>query len=283
MGNQLVMTQMTQDEVQNIMLKWAEEEGWNPGLDDAASFYVQNPNGFFAGRLNGEVVGCYSAVIYDQTFAFFGLYIVKPAFRHRGLGMQMTQHCLDYLAGLNIGLDGVVEMAKKYERIGFRPSHLNIRYEGTSTLDKREDPDIVEVGDELLAQIVQYDRSYFPASRTRFLHHWLKRSSNKMSFVCVDQGAIKGYGTIRKCCKGYKLGPLFAETPQIAEKIFEHLIVQTKGEVFYLDIPEPNLAALELVKKYQMKECFKTLRMYTKGNPQMNIDHIFGVTTLECG
>jgi len=282
-ASNFMITEMNQDEVQDIVIQWAKNEGWNPGLDDSRSFYAQNRHGFFAGRLNGEIIGCCSAVIYDETFAFFGFYIVQAEYRHQGYGIQMTHHCLQYAEDRNIGLDGVLDMACKYENIGFNQAHMNIRYTGQLIFNEKRDKHEEEIIESLLPKIEQYDRCYFPAPRRPFLKEWLKPSLNQLSLVYIDEEGIKGYGTIRRCYTGYKIGPLFAESEEVAEKLFRSLILESKGESFYLDIPEPNKGALKLVERYQMKECFKTIRMYTKNAPDINLDNVFGITTFEFG
>ena len=72
---------MSRKEV-NIAIEWAALEGWNPGLHDADCFYASDPNGFFIGELNGEPIGCISAVSYGDDFGFVGFFIVRPEFRY---------------------------------------------------------------------------------------------------------------------------------------------------------------------------------------------------------
>jgi hypothetical protein len=277
------ISEMTEKEIENVAIQWAKEEGWNPGLGDAECFYAQNPHGFFIGRLNGEPIGCCSAAIYDEHFAFFGFYIVKREFRHHGYGMEMTKHRLNYVGNRNIGLDGVLNMCDKYENIGFRTAHLNIRYQGQVSLKEELDSHLVLISEELRPLVDDYDRLYFPAPRKSFLNCWLKLSSHRFPLAYLEDGKVKGYGVIRQCSKGYKIGPLFADTDDIAEKIFKQLVYHAQGEVFFLDIPEPNASALKLAESYKMKPCFKALRMYTKEVPPINLNHVFGITTFELG
>jgi hypothetical protein len=68
-------------EVEAAVIDWAAREGWNPGLNDAACFYAIDPNVFFMGVLDGRPIARGSALIYDEHFAFCGLYIVDPAYR----------------------------------------------------------------------------------------------------------------------------------------------------------------------------------------------------------
>ncbi|MEH2375247.1 GNAT family N-acetyltransferase [Nostoc sp.] len=117
----------------DLAITWAATEGWNPGSYDAQSFYQTDENGFFLGELNGESVGCISAVTYDQDFGFLGFYIVKPQFRGQGLGMKIWKTGMDYLgAARNIGLDGVVAQQDNYKKSGFQIAYNHIRYEGGS-------------------------------------------------------------------------------------------------------------------------------------------------------
>src|ERR1700754_624217 len=109
---------MRLDEVEHA-IQWAQQEGWNPGLHDAACFRAADPDGFFIGTLRDEPVGSISAVRYGEHFGFIGLYIVKPEFRGEGFGFRIWQHAMAYLAGRNIGLDGVVAQQDNYRQSGF--------------------------------------------------------------------------------------------------------------------------------------------------------------------
>lgn len=278
-----IISEMTQEEVQDITLNWAKQEGWNPGLSDAHSFYIQDPKGFFVARLNGEPIGCASAVIYDDSFAFFGLYIVKPEYRHRGFGMALTDHCLEYVGDRNCGLDGVVEMVDKYAELGFKLAHYNISYQGVIPVNTTINSAIVEITEEHLPRIEAYDRLHFPAPRSKFLRLWLKSSTKNSAFTYLEEGEVKGFGAIRRCSHGYKIGPLFADTYAVAEALFQRLAAEAEGGVVFLNIPEPNIKASLLVNLHQMEPCFKTARMYTKELPDLRLNQIFGVTTFELG
>lgn len=277
------ISQMNEKEVQHVAIQWAKEEGWNPGLQDASAFFAQDPHGFFMGKLENQIIGCCSAVIYDDHFAFFGFYIVKKEFRHQGFGIQMTHRRLQYVGNRNIGLDGVITMCGKYENIGFRPAHMNIRFEKHGSLKGSLEPNVVFITGDLIPLVEKFDQSYFPAPRSRFLYYWLNQSGDNIALAYVKEGNIQGYGVIRRCYSGFKIGPLFAESSVIAEKIFRSLIIQSKGTLFFLDVPEPNGEGLKLVERYQMQESFRTLRMYTKKAPEINLDHVYGITTFELG
>lgn len=282
--NKLIIRNMTKSEIMHIAIAWANEQGWNPGLHDAESFFAQDPTGFFIATLDKVPIGCASAVIYDDNFAFFGFYIVKPDWRGQGYGFEITQQRLAYVGDRNIGLDGVIDMCDKYARIGFVTAHLNIRYRGKPIPHGiKTNRHIHLINDNLFNDILLYDQQYFPAPRPLFLNEWLfPKEGQALVYLSATQ-TILGYGVIRKCFKDYKIGPLFAENPEIAEELFLQLINATSGQPFYLDIPEPNKHALALVEKYGMQPCFKTNRMYSQGAPKIDLNHVFGITTFELG
>src|SRR3989338_9726956 len=118
---------MSADEVQ-VAVDWAIREGWNPGFADAACFYQADPRGFFAGKIGNQIIAVASAVNYDDQFSFFGFYIVDKPYRDQGYGLALTQACLAYVGDRIVGLDGVITMLDRYERLGYRYAHSNARY-----------------------------------------------------------------------------------------------------------------------------------------------------------
>jgi GNAT superfamily N-acetyltransferase len=273
---------MRRDEV-DIAVEWAGREGWNPGVHDASAFYAADPAGFFVGLLDGEPVASISAVVYDDSFAFLGFYIVKPEYRGRGYGLQIWQRALEHAGGRNIGLDGVLDQQANYERSGFKLAYRNVRY-GGQTEALRGDPDgIVDLASVGFHEVFAFDREHFQAPRFAFLDYWLRLpESSALGFQ--KDGALAGYGVIRRCLNGYKIGPLFAADEVMAEALFVSLIGRVEaGAPVFLDVPEVNPAAVQLALRHQMQPVFETVRMYTGTAPALPLDSIFGVTSFELG
>lgn len=273
---------MRRDEVE-LAIDWAAAEGWNPGINDAECFYSSDPEGFLVGLLDDEPVGCISAVAYGDSFGFLGLYIVKKEYRGRGFGMRLWQEGMDHLCGRNVGLDGVVEEQENYKKSGFRLIHRSIRFQGAGTGDGRSDPGIVDISVVSFEDLLSYDTLHFPDERDRFLRKWVAQKDSS-GFVFLGDEGIEGYGLLRRCRTGFKIGPLFAEDDQVAESLFSALAGGTeKGAPIYLDVPEPNSSALGLAARHRMAETFETARMYTRGDPGLPLMEIFGLTTFELG
>ncbi len=266
----------------NIAIEWAEKEGWNPGLKDAECFYYADPNGFLIGLLNDVPIATGSAIVYDNQYAFFGLYIVKSNVRKQGYGIQLTQECLRYTGHRITGLDGVINMAAKYEQLGYVAAHTNIRYELNNKISIKLPPHIHDLKTIEFDKIIRFDRHYFPAPRSVFLKHWIHQSG-AFSLGYVENEVLKGYGVIRKCHRGYKIGPLFAESLNIAENILLALCAKVESVPIFLDIPESNKNALALVTNHKMTPAFEVLRMYRNGMPTFDLNGVFGITTFELG
>ena len=277
--DRLSIRRMTKDEVE-FAIDLAAEEGWNPGIHDGRCFYATDPNGFFVGELDGEFVGSISAVAYNDSFGFIGLYIVKPEFRGKGIGTRLWEAGMAYLTDLNIGLDGVVAQQPYYKRHGFRTAYHNLRYEGVGGGIMSEG--VVEISEVPYKEMLVYDAGIFPAARPQFLKCWIEQPEG-IALAVIEDRRLAGYGVIRKCRTGYKIGPLFADTEHIAENLFAALKSHVPGEAIFLDTPEVNPAAVALAERHHMRVMFQTVRMYSREEPHISRTRIFGVSTFELG
>jgi GNAT superfamily N-acetyltransferase len=263
-------------------LDWAAAEGWNPGVDDARAFHAADPLGFFVGWQGDEPAATISVVNYDASFGFLGLYIARPEFRGQGLGFALWQDALRRRPADCIGLDGVVAQQANYARSGFALAYRNIRFGGrapcadaihAAARDAKRTP-MMAAYNVPFAAIAAYDRLCFPAPRAAFLSAWLDRGPESPSrgdaAVAERDGRIAGFGAIRQSREGFKIGPLFADDEAAADALFRRLAGHAPaGQPFFLDIPEPNRAALRLAERYAMKPVFETARMYTGNAPAM--------------
>lgn len=265
-----------------LMVAWAAREGWNPGLADADCFYVADPAGFLAGRLGGEQVAGISVVSYGPAFAFLGFYIVKPELRGQGYGLAIWQAGLARLGRRVVGLDGVVAQQDNYKKSGFVLAHRNSRFGGVPACEQPRDARLVPIDAGMVDAVAAYDRAFFPAARDSFLRCWLQ-PSRRTGMALVEDGAIRGYGVIRRCQRGFKIGPLFADSDGDADLLFRALAGSARGAEVFLDCPEPNRAATGLANRYGLSPVFETARMYRGTAPKLPLSRIYGITTFELG
>lgn len=267
----------------DIAVEWAATEGWNPGLHDADCYYSADPKGFLLGLLDDEPIATISVIKYSESLGFLGFYIVKPEFRGKGYGIQIWKAGLNYLKVCNIGIDGVVAQQDNYKKSAFQLAYSNIRYEGIGGGNPSENSDLVQLSTLPFETIDSYNQLFFPESRSQFLKAWINQPDS-CALGIMQNGKLAGYGVIRACRCGHKIGPLFADSPELAEILFLALKSEVKmSEPVYLDIPEINHAAVALAERYNMKVSFETARMYTGDQPDISLNRLFGVTYFEIG
>jgi len=264
-------------------IEWAAIEGWNPGLDDDDPFHGADPDGFIGTWLAGRLIACISAIRYGDNFGFIGFYLCHPDERGKGYGLQTWHAGMNHLGGRSIGLDGVIDQQANYKKSGFQLAHRNVRFGGTVVCERPSDPRLQPIDGSLIDVALAYDAPFFPAPRQPFLRQWVTPSETRSGFALVEDGSLTGYGIVRRCREGHKIGPLFADSEVGADLLFQALVGTTGGGPVYLDPPEPNAAAAALAERYAMAPVFETARMYRGGTPDLPLARTFGITTFELG
>jgi GNAT superfamily N-acetyltransferase len=272
-----------------LAIDFAAAEGWNPGLHDAACFHAADPGGFLLAERDGQPVGCISAVSYAGGFGFIGLYIVAPALRGQGVGRRLWDAGLQRLAGHVVGLDGVPAQQPFYRREGFVLAWQNARLAGTAPPPRAgghtEPHQLVDLATVDHATLCADDRRTFPAPREAFLRCWRGMPDAAGLAWVDDDGRRRGWGLIRRCRVGHKIGPLVADEPAMAGALYDALCARVPpGEPVYLDVPLPNADAVALGRARGLTTVFETARMYAGGPaPDIELGRVYGVTSFELG
>lgn len=283
--NDLVFQKLDVEGVKTLV-KWAEEEGWNPGPHDADVYYATDPEGYFGYYLDGELIAGGAIVSYEGKFGFMGLFIVKPEFRGKEIGRKLWYQRRDTLLsrlipGASIGMDGVIAMQPFYNKGGFEIAFRDERYERIG--EKFEiNGNISPIIDTDMNAILEYDKQCFGFSRPQFMKPWLNLPGNK-TFKYTEEEKLKGFAVVRKANKGYKVCPLFADNEVIAEELYKACLNSVSGELLYLDIPVNNNKAVELIMKFNAGYVFECARMYYGNPPEVAAEKIFSLTTFEIG
>lgn len=275
-----------QDHEAFTLNEWAITEGWNPGLSDQKIAREFDPAAFIALRKNNELIGGGSIISYNGLYGFMGLFIMRSDYRGQGLGAKLWAYRRDQLIKrlqptAAIGMDGVFNMAPFYAKGGFKFAHRDLRYEGIAT-HANKSSDVTALCDINFEIIDAYDQKHFPVPRSAFIKSWINQDG-VFGYAVITQEQLIGYGVARPCHRGYKIGPLFADSAEIAETILSNILADIKGEFVQIDIPEPNQAGINLATQYGLAESFGCARMYLGHLNPMPLQNIYSVTSYEFG
>lgn len=278
------ITPLQADEVP-VLREWARNEGWNPGLHDIDIAWQLDPDAFLALRQENELVGCGTIFSHHGEFGFMGLFIVRADMRGNGLGTALWFHRRDALvarlsAGASIGMDGVFDMVPFYERGGFELAYRDLRFDGIASGEP--DASVVDAKTVPFEQLDALDTQHFPTSRTLFLRSWLDAEGTN-SVAVIENGILLGFGSTRACETGHRFGPVIARSDDAAFRIISTLMHRIEGQPVQIDVPEINEAGLELAERFALTESFGCARMYLGGIPDIEVGHVFGVTSFEFG
>ena len=270
---------MTRDEL-DIAGTWAQKEGWVTGLHDADSFWAVDPHGFFVAELQNEIVGFISAVAYDKTYGFVGLFIVRADHRGSKVGVHLYETALNYLGNRIIGADGVTKKLKNYAALGFIEQYRIIRHQGIA--QSKPFTGVIAAQQISFDQLLSYDQQCSPVPRASMLRNWINQPESR-TLCSLHNNIINGFGTIRRCSTDYEIGPLFADSPDIAINLINALVEKIVGQNYYIKMPMSNKFASKLIAEYDFKMLFEVGRIYRNGVPALPLDKIFATTSFEVG
>jgi hypothetical protein len=281
-NDNFTIRRMNRDEI-DMAIDWAAIEGWNPGIHDAECFFGADPNGFFLGLIDDKPIAMVSAVSYGKAYGFMGFYIVKPEYRNKGYGLQLADAGLKYLGNRTIGLDSVRPDLVSHKKPEFKAACVNFRFKWTKDRQSNLDPEIMSLTDVPWPTITTYDHKVFTFKRESFLKCWITRPNTLAVGIVIDRQLL-GYGVIRECRDGFKIGPLFAENKDLAKSLFNALTSYLEtGTTVFLDTPQVNEDSVKMAEEYRMTEVFRTTRMYNGKGPTLPLQKWFGVTSFELG
>lgn len=271
---------MTLGDLQTV-LGWAEDEGWNPGLDDAEAFLAADPLGFLVKEVDGIPVAAISVVNHNANFAFLGLYLCKPQFRGQGHGMDIWRAGIAHAGTRSIGLDGVPDQQENYARSGFVTYGSTIRLEGRITAEL--DTSVRRASSDEIETLVTRDAKACGTDRTAFATAWFSPSPNRQTMALTDGGEITGCATFRRCISGTKIGPLYAASQADAQVLLASNPFAKGDEPVFVDVQAQSSPLGALLQKLGFGPCFETARMFKGSPPEANPTPFHAIATMELG
>lgn len=265
----------------SIAADWAAAEGWNPGLEDTAAFHAVDPDGFLMGWLGDQPVTAISVVRHSATFGFLGFYLCHPDHRGQGYGWQTWQAGIAHLGNRVVGLDGVPAQQENYRKSGFDFAHQTQRFGGAIAGREHAGHDSVTPDD--LTELLELDQKLSGVERRAYLSAWFTQTAHRTSLIHREHGILQTVGTIRKCREGHKIGPLYTADPDAALRMIEALVHAAHADQVYIDVPNPNESAVQLMERLSLRSAFSCSRMYRGEIVPRDLNRIYAEVSFELG
>lgn len=229
-----------------MVMNWCKEEKWNVGMYDAAAYYALDSKGHFLFLLDKQPIGAISMVKYSHNLFAIGPFIVKKEYRSKGFGSQIWQYAIEMLKknhNATACLYSVPTQISRYAASGFQSDFHIQRWKKSfikQTYKMEETTtNLKQLNSIPIDSIIEYDQSIFSVSRKKLLAKFIQ-NENIVGFASTDDsGIITGFGLIRPCIKGYRIGPLYADHIENAQKLFQTLLNHANSTVF-IDAPSHN-------------------------------------------
>ena len=134
--------------------------------------------------------------------------------------------------------------------------------------------------------VQRYDALREPSPRPHFLRDWLHHPAGMVRALVDGSGRCHGFGRIRPCLlpvgSGWRIGPLLADSPALAERLVRELLASHPGEVL-LDAPGANPSAAAVLAALGFEPISRTLRMVRGELPKTSMAEVYGLACLELG
>ena len=254
----------------NEALNLCRLSGWNQLRVDWQRLLAYEPDGCFVAVSADTIVGTVTTTRYGNELAWIGMMLVHPDFRRQGIATALMRRSIEYLRQTKtscIKLDATPVGQHVYQNLGFEVEWGFQRWQregqASATASACEDarhtwpedspvqvlriqPDVPQTADWqmpeqscLTREMLALDRKAFGADRGGFIQVLAKDS-----FVCTLAG---GYGMSRYGYLASYLGPIVAESLDVAHGIVQHHCSRHAGAVFW-DIPSRNEPAIQLAQ-----------------------------------
>jgi GNAT superfamily N-acetyltransferase len=271
---------MTIEDLESV-IRWADDEGWEPGLTDAQPFFAADPTGFWVGEVDGQLVSAMSAVTYPTGISFLGFYIVVPEHRGTGLGWRLFNEVAIPMTNAQLG-DAVPQQVDTYKKVGFRVLWWNARFVAEAGDLPAPLMPASNAGTVKFKDLVAFDTRFALGPREEFLREWTAGEGREAVVTTSSSGDITGFAAVRPTSSGFRVGPLFADSATEAETLLLTLADGRTGPIA-VDAPLPNGPAIDLYERLGMTRSFETARVLRGPEVKLTPESVFGITSLELG
>jgi GNAT superfamily N-acetyltransferase len=238
MGPEIIIRKMYPTDLEEAM-QLKDAEGWNQTREDWEFLLSSNPDQCLVVVLEGKVKATVTAITYDNQLAWIGMMLVDKSIRGQGIGKLLMRSIIKELGFCTaVKLDATPAGLPVYLKLGFTPEATIYRMTGRNDKCekfKQPHPNIRGIKSEDLPKILEYDSRIFGVSREELFRDLLKRSPQSC-FLFDNDNFLHGFTMGRPGTRYFQLGPLSADSPQVAIQLLELSLSQPKDSQVVVDV-----------------------------------------------
>ena len=279
---------MSRDEL-DVVLDWADAEGWNPGLSDADVFWRIDRAGLWAIDVDEVLVGSGATIAHGTDHVVIGLVHVRPEHRRQGIATRAFPWLVDGALsrmppGTTVSLDVPDHLHDLAERFGFHPVRRIARMAGRAIETRRgaHSGELRALASVPVDAVVDYDAAHVGALRRDLLETWIHPVGG-FSLGVYEGQRLRGMAVMRPARRGYRIGPLFADDPDIAEELMGALSRMVLGHTISLDVPTDNPQALALAARHGLAETSSVVHLELGDVRPAPGGSVYAITSIEIG
>ncbi len=248
-------------------LQLTSKAGWN---QTEADWQMLLAVGFgFLATYGTATVGTATVVPYGTAFSWIGMVLVDPAYRRRGVGTALLQRAIAEAMPYGcVRLDATPQGEPLYTRLGFRAEYGLLRMVRQSAVSITADASVIDIpGNPVcrardpvrLAELISVAAPIFGAARGDILGA-LVRNAPRYGFACLQDDALRGYCLGRSGAVYEQIGPVVADSAEIARALLCHALVACGDRQVIVDA----FAAKEAWVMFLQSLGFAAQRPYTR-------------------
>lgn len=253
-------------------MKLKDAENWNQTEADWRHLLRRNSQFCLVAEVDREVVGSVTAANYDNRLAWIGMMLVAQKMRGRGLSKLLLGELMRRLEGCAaIKLDATPEGRPIYEQWGFVMERMIYRLEATApalswTRRRGAVPERVLPGD--LADLVALDRRTCGVDRGPLIQFCLESAPGRCWLVC-EGGSIRGFVLGRPGSRSHYIGPLEAESLDVARDLLVVASHQDGPSRLVIDVPADQIDLVEWLVAGGFSRERPLFRMHYRKDPRI--------------
>lgn len=253
------------------LMQIKNSENWNQTEEDWLFLMKANPRLCLVAVFENQVIGTVTAINYQNKVAWIGMMLVARDFRGKGVSSLLLNTIIDKLKPCSsIKLDATLVGVPIYEKLGFVKEYEISRLVSKETIIDEvglysEAVNLSQLLETDIQNIAKLDETLFGANRAD-LFRYLSNSKKGICLRINHESRLKDYVFGRKGSNSVQVGPVMADSTQIAQNVLSGVFTRLEGQSLMLDVLDDKTALKNWLLSIGFKYQRSFTRMYLKSN-----------------